>query len=134
MSRDSARTWDLVVGIAACLMGCLGFFVSLLLGGLGAALGLAGIVDALKSGPVGALIGGAIGGIFIVIAIIAGLQFTGGVGVIRGRRWGFGVTLMVCGIAALGALSAGDIFGAGINGAMCAYCFTRLSGRLGAKP
>ncbi len=134
MDRQTARTWDGVVGFILCFFSLGGFCIGLLGMGLGALVGVASVAEGLRTGPGAAIVGGLLGGAAIFFSLLAMLQFVGGIGLIKGRRWGHMLTAMVAGSQLLFGLMAGEPFS--ITGGLLAgiYCLLRLTGKLGSKP
>lgn len=134
MDRQTARTWDGVVGFILCFFSLGGFCLGLLGMGLGALVGVASFAEGLRSGPAAALVGGFLGSMAILLSILAMLQFFGGVGLIKGRRWGHMLTAMVSGSQLLFGLMAAEPFSISAGLLAGIYSVLRLTGKLGPKP
>ncbi len=134
MDKQTARTWDGVVGFILCFFGLGGFCIGLLGMGAGAFLGAASVAEGLRASPSAMVVGGFLGGLAIMLSILAMLQFVGGIGLVKGRRWGHMLIAMVAGSQLLFGLMSGEPFS--ISGGLLAgiYCVLRLLGKLGPKP
>ncbi|MCL6624157.1 MAG: hypothetical protein K6T17_06005 [Fimbriimonadales bacterium] len=119
---------DKVIGIILIVLSVLGGIC------ICPGMSLAGL-GALGAGEVGAIAGGALAGLgaatgFIVI-VLSAVGVAIGYGIMKGLRWGFLVGAILSGISVVFSLVGFNVLGFLLNGALCAYCILRLTGRLG---
>ena len=137
------KSWGIAIIVFSILGICLGG-LAVAGGGLMSAVGATGAATAGAAGAGRAsgdsaavgLGGGLVmllGGGLLLLSIV---RLVGGIGVLRGQKWGFLISAVVSGLLILMNLASlpSGIISIVISGIILYYCYSRLSGKEGPTP
>ncbi len=139
VNQTDYRPVDKIVGIILAVLSLCGVLCGGLIAAGSGMLGAFGISQARQAGaqdtaPI-AFISGAGLLVGLSIATLYLLNVAGAIGVMKSARWGFILTAIMSGLAALASLGGQTLWLDSLpNLAACVYCILRLNGTLGPKP